>query len=245
MSTEELDKILGGQDQDPSSDAGDKKPEEKKPDQKDPEVLSKEQELTNINNAIRDAKADLKKIRTEKKEIQGEKPGEEEIPKINLEDPSSKAWDRHIKENVNPLAEELEAEKSERFSFAFKDFVSTHPGLEKSPEKMKAVIATYERLKNNTGRTREGIMNDLRRAYAAENFETIESERHSGRVSQARRDAIYSDAGVSRGASSYHQERETDPEYSNQDAAILARWGMSPQEHAALKKEQDAKKEKE
>ena len=88
-------------------------------------------------------------------------------------------------------------------------------------------------------------MNDLRRAYAAENFETLESERHAGRVSQARREAIYSDAGVSRGASSYHQEREMDPEYSSQDAAILARWGMSPQEHAALKKEQDAKKEKE
>ena len=113
-------------------------------------------------------------------------------------------------------------EKQELFGFTFKDFVKSKPALAGNPDKMKAVIATYNRIKDNTGRVKEGILNDLNRAYAAENYEAITEQRQAGRVDRARRDAIYSDAGVSRGASNYQQEHEDEPVYDDQDAAILA-----------------------
>lgn len=228
---DELDKILGDQNKETPSDAGAKKPAENK--EKDPEVLSKEQELANINKALAEAKSELKSVR---KEIKGGNGDESEDPalKINLEDPNSKAWDKHITDKINPVAAEVEAEKQELFGFTFKDFVKTKPALAGNPEKMKQLIATYNRIKDNTGRVKEGILNDLNRAYAAENYEAIVDQRQAGRVDRARRDAIYSDAGVSRGASNYQQEHEDEPVYDDQDAAILAKWNMTPQEHAKM-----------
>ena len=115
---EELDKILSEDETAKAEEEAQKKAleeaakakseEEKK---LDSEVLKKQELLANVNKAYDEAKAELKKIREAKKV---EKPAEEEIPKIDFTDPSSKAWDKHIKENVTPLQEELEKEKDER-----------------------------------------------------------------------------------------------------------------------------------
>lgn len=235
---DDLDKILGDQGKETPSTEPAKEPENKEP-KKDPEILSKEQHLANVNKAISEANAELKKKREALKN-DGKEP-EEEIPVINLKDPNSKAWDKHISEKVDPVAQEMEAEKNEIFKFTFQDFISQHPSLASSPDKMKAVISTYNVLKQNTGRTKEGVMHDLRRAYAAENFEVLTDEKRNARIKKAQQDAIYSDAGVSRGAGNYLQERESEPTYDDQDLAILGKWGMSPQEHAKMVKEQNEK----
>lgn len=240
---DELDKILGDQGKEtPSKETPVKKED---PENKDPEVLTKEQQLANVNKAIEEANRTLKEKRKQIKEGDDGDDPEKDEPKIDLSDPNSKAWDKHIKDAVAPVNSEIEAEKQEIFKFAFRDFVAARPGLAANSELMRKVIATYDRVKENTGRVREGVINDLRRAYAAENFENIDSERHQARVDKSRKEAIYADAGVSRGASNYHQEREAEPVYDDQDAAILARWNMTPQSHAQLVKELEDKKKTE
>ena len=236
---DELDKVLGEKGKETPKDPIEKKEPEKK-DPKELEIEQREQHLANLDKAIAEKNEELRlKRKAAKKESDDDE--DEDEPEIDFKDPSAKAWGKHINKSIDPVTKELEAEKQEIFKFAFKAFAGDKPALLASPEKMKQLITTYERIKDNTGRTEQGILNDLRRAYAAENADSILEDRSRGRVVQARKDAVYADAGISRGASNYQQDREIDPVYDDQDAAILAKWGMTPQEHAKLKKEQDEK----
>lgn len=196
---------------------------------------AKAEQLANLNKAISEAQSELKKVRKAKKEA-GAAPVEEDLPKINMEDPSAKAWDRHIRENVAPLNQELEKEKEEVRSFALREFLADKPNLAKDAEKLKKVIETYDRIKTASERTREGVLLDLDRAYAAEHYQEILGNDRQRRIEAARNDAAFSEIGVSRGATTYSNPTETAPNLSEDDKAVLARWGMTPAEWVTYKK---------
>jgi hypothetical protein len=208
---------------------------------KDPIVLSKEQQLANLNKAIAEANSKLKTIRTSGKT---NIPSGEEEPElqVDLNDPNSKAWDKHIRKQVNPLQEENDREKDEIRTFALQKFLEDKPSLSNNPDNLKKVMETYEKIRTCTEKTTEGIMIDLKKAYAAEFADEIITFRDNQIISEARGDAIYSDPGVSRGSTSYQQEREKNPRLSREDEEILARWGVSPAQWIEDKKKADKMK---
>lgn len=227
--SEELDKLLAEKDQ-PASEAKPSKTEAKTQD--DP-VKKEEERLANVRKAIEEANAELRKVRKETKDVKSQ-PVEEELPKIDLSDPNSKAWDKHFNEKVNPVKDEMAKEKEEIRTFALQKFLADKPNLARDPEKIKRVINTYERIRTASERTTEGVLIDLKKAYAAEFADDILQERQQDRISRAQGDAIFSDPAVSRGSTSYQTEKEKAPHYDRESVAILAKWGMTPEEHAKL-----------
>jgi len=207
---------------------------------KSEEELKKEEQLTNINKAIAEANEKLRKTRQALKKPEVD--DEEEIPRIDMNDPSAKAWDKHINERVNPLNTENEKEKEEIRNYALSQFLDDKPELAKDPEKMGKLMETYAVLKEGkiSEKTVEGVLTYLEKAYAAEYSTDILTRQR--RIARAQADAIYSDPAVSRGATSYSSERQTMPTYDSEAQAILAKWGMTPQEHAELVKKQKAEK---
>lgn len=250
---DELDELLGEEEKEtpeapkesnpeagqPGEDENDKKLQE--------EAEKKQQHLDSLNDSIAKQNALLKKLRAETKAAKrGEVPkdDEEDLPRIDLDDPSSKAWDRHVSNKLDPIAQEIEQEKEEIRTFALREFLNDKPNLARNPERLKRLMQTYEKIRTASERTREGVLIDLNRAYAAENYENLLDHRRSQRVDQARAEALAYDIGVSSGSTAYPSDRgeRSQVHYSREDAAILARWGMSPSEHAKLKAEQDKKK---
>ncbi len=209
---------------------------------KSPEEVKKEEHLANINKAIAEANEELRKKRKQVKEPVIE---EDELPKIDMKDPSAKAWDKHISEKVNPLSAENDKEKDEVRDYALQTFLSDKPSLAKSPEKLKSVMETYYRLSEGkiSGKTFEGVITYLEKAYAAESKDEILAQQRRDRVARAQADAVFSDPAVSRGSTSYSSERESTPTYNEEAKAILAKWNMTPQEHAELVKKQKAAKQ--
>jgi hypothetical protein len=237
---EELDKILA---QDEAAKAEEeaqekaleaKAEEEKK--QEDPELKKKAEQLTNLNRAIAEANEELRKTREAKKST-GK--SEEEIPKINFEDPSSKAWDKHIKDTVTPLQSEMEQEKSEIFNFTIRKFLEDKPALAADSTKIKEFISMYDRLKNNSGRTQEGVLLDLNKAFAAVYSDELMGQARETTVRKAAGLTMFSEPAVSRGSTSYFKER---PYYklaslTEEDKQIIARMGYSSPEEWAKDKE--------
>jgi len=206
--------------------------QEEKP---DPEVLKKEEIKANLSRAIIEAQDELKRIRKEKQKLKSvgiQSPEEDELPKIDMDDPSSKAWDKHIREQVNPVQSELEQEKAEIRTFAMKKFLEDKPSLASKPEKIKELMATYDRIRTSTERTQEGVLLDLDRAYAATFHVELLDAARGRRIEQAQADAIFSDIAVSKGATSYTSKDDSSPveKLTEEDRAILARWGVSPQQ---------------
>lgn len=240
--SEELDKILaGGEKKDQAPASGEKKPEQNK----DQEEEKKKVQLANLNKAIEEGNKELKKIRDAKK---AEKAGktqepdeEDETPSIDFNDPGAKAWDKHISSVTDPLKKELEQEKDEIRTYALKQFLNANPLLAKDPEKVKQVMNTYGKIRTASERTVEGVLIDLKKAYVAEYSDEILSASQNDKIERAQGEAIFSDIAVSRGSSSFREEKEKAPHISAEDAAILAKWGMSPDEWVKMKKEQDKK----
>lgn len=234
MADEELKKLLGEEPEPaPPAEAPAEKPVVPEENQ---EAKAKAEQLANLNKAIGEAQTELKKIRKEKSKVKTESAEDEELPKINDEDPSVKAWNRRIKDNVAPMQAEFEREKDEIRTFALKEFLQDRPSLAKNPEKLKAVMETYDRIKTSSERTREGVMLDLEKAYAAEYHEELISAARNSRVENAQRDALFSDIAVSRGATTYAQPKTDSPNLSENDKSILAKWGMTPTEWVEAKK---------
>ena len=210
--------------------------------EENPEVKAKAEELSNLNKAIQAEQERLHKIRKEIKQVKKlVSDEEEELPKIDLDDPSAKAWDKRIRESVAPAQQELERAKEERRLYALKQFLSDKPSLSKNPEKVKAMMETYDRLKTSTELTGEGILMDLQKAYAAEHYDELISSVQQSRIDNARNDAIFSDIAVSRGSTAYSSEKQKQRVYSEGEKAQLAKWGMTPAEHAKLIEEQNKK----
>lgn len=245
---DELKKILGeGTEPAPSSEPAQEpqKPAPKAPEE-DQEMIAKAQLKANLDKAILEAQSELKNIRKEKKKVKTgvvEENEDDELPKINMEDPSSKAWDKHIQRNVLPVQQELDKEKDEVRSYALREFLQSKPSLSKNPEKLKEVMGMYERIKTSSERTREGVMTDLEKAYAAAHSDELIAAARQRRVEDARNDAIFSDIAVSRGSTTYSDTtQQTAPRhYSEEEKAQLAKWGMTPQEHAAMEKDMKKK----
>ncbi len=225
-----LDEILGiKQDVKPEVQPSD---EQKKIDE---EAKKKQEHLDNLNKAIAEAGETLKKVRKQgKKTVQEEE--EEELPKIDMNDPGSKAWDKHIGDRVNPLQAELEKEKQEIRSFAIKRFLEDKPNLVSSPEGLKKVIETYDKIKVASERTVEGVLIDLDRAYAAENHQELLNLANQRVSSKARAEGAFSDIAVDRGSTSYPTQRTTNPKLPDDAVAQLAKWGMTEDQYHELKK---------
>lgn len=213
-----------------------KKAEEVKAlEQKD--IDAKQAQFNNLQNAIKEANDELKKIRDGRKAVKdafGDGATTDDDPKIDFTDPASKAWDKHIKETVNPLVSELEKEKQERFDYTLREFLEDKPLL--TGDKLKSFINTYSRIKSSTGMTKEGIIEDLNKSFAAEFHSELMGYARNAEIDQAKRLILQSDAGVSRGAGNYMQQHEASPKYSSEEQEILAKWGVSPQDHAEMAK---------
>ncbi len=219
-------------------------PEEKKAPAKEPEISAEDQEIkakeerkANLDKAIAEAQETLRGVRKDIKKVKTQPvEEEEELPKINLEDPSAKAWDRRIRENSAPMQAEIEKAKEERRTFALRQFLTDKPALSKNPDKIKSLMGMYERIHSASELTTEGILLDLGRAYAADNSEELINRARSSRVEDVRNDEIFSDIAISRGATGYPSQKDDNPKISEDDKAQLAKWGMSPAEWVALKK---------
>ena len=149
---------------------------EQTPPQPSPEEIKEQEELTkkneqlaNVQKAIDDANAELRKVRSQKKQIVAETKPEEQELKIDLEDPSAKAWDKHIRQQITPVETELEQEKEEIRSYALREFLADKPSLASKPEKLKELIQEYEALSVGriSGKTKEGVLLYLNKAYAS------------------------------------------------------------------------------
>jgi len=204
---EELDKILNGEEEketpkEPSE--ADKKAEEQK--KQDEEVQKKQSQLDNLHKAITEANAELKRVRDEKKKSE---PKEETPLVIDFNDPSSKVWDKHIKDTVNPVKEQQEQLKSEIFNYTLSKYLDDKPALRDNPEKLKDFIANYEKVRTNTGMTREGVEMDLDRALAVQYAPELISRARENRKEKIKGDMLFSEAAISRGATSIQNEKET------------------------------------
>lgn len=241
---EELKKILGDKGQEPVAPLEPKEPVTPAANDEDPEVKAKAQQLANLNKAIADETERLRAVRKARQdEAAGGTPkADEDLPQIDLNDPSAKAWDKRIRDSSAPVQEELEKAKEERRLYALRQFLEGKPSLSKNPEKIRAMMATYDRIKTSTELTGEGITMDLERAYAAEHSSELMNAVRNGRVDAAREDAIFSDIAVSRGSTGYSESQPTAPrKYSADEIAQLQKWGMTPTEHAAMVKEVNEK----
>lgn len=233
---EELDTIIAEADKKAAQASGaTKTPEQIKAE----DAKKAEDHLANINKAIAEANNILKQKRAA---IKGDTTVEEKIlPKIDLEDPNSAAWEKHFNGKVDPLKGEMEKEKEEVRTFALRRFLKDKPNLAKNPDGVKRVMETYEKIKTASERTEQGVLLDLDRAYAAEfHAEILEGGRQE-RMEEVAGDVIFSDPAISRGSTSIRTERDKAPRLSKDDEAILAKWGMTPEQWVKDKKTQDEK----
>ncbi len=240
MATDEELKAILGEGADPTPPAEDPAEPATEPaatPEEDPAVKAKQDQLANLDKAIQEEKTRLQQVRKDRKAAKDAVSEEEELPQINLDDPAAKAWDKRINDATRPAVQELEKAKEERRLFALRQFLQDKPSLSKSPEKLRAMMNTYDKIKTSTELTSEGILMDLEKAYAAEHSEELIRAVRAGRVDDARNDAIYSDIGVSRGSSTYSNEPEVrQASLTEDEKAVLARWGMTPAEYLAEKK---------
>ena len=200
--TDSLESIFGKEEKDTQAQPLGETQEQKTIDE---QLQKKQEQLSNLNKAIQEANNALRdKRKAPKRQVQEE---EEEIPKIDMNDPGSKAWDRHISEKVTPLQTELDKEKQEIRSFALRRFLEDKPNLVQSQEKIKVLMDTYDRIKTASERTVEGVLMDLDRAYAAENHEELLAAAGQRVSSRAKAEEAFSDIAVSRGSTAYPTQR--------------------------------------
>jgi len=216
-----------------------KQPLEEKPqaeEKPDPEVLKKEEIKANLDMAIREAQDELKRIRKEKRIVKSG--DEDDLPRIDMDDPSAKAWDKHIQEQVNPVRNEIEQDKAEILKFTLRDFLSDRPALSSKPEKVKELIAKYERVKESSGRTKEGVMADLESAYAALFHRELLDMARGQRIDKAKADSAFSDIAVSKGATSYSSNTDGLPKeiLTADERDIAIRWYGSVEAYQKAKK---------
>ena len=202
-----------------------------KPSDEEVKKAQLQKELGELEAAKVAANAELQRIRADKraekkveKKVEPEAPVERVIDETN---PDAQAWIKKIQSTVLPVAEELEKEKTEIRSFAISKFLETKPSLAKNPEKLKELMAVYERSHTASERTVEGVLLDLDRSYAWTHAQELQDAARQARVDEAKNNAIFSDIAVSRGSTGYSAPKETTRVYSEEEKAILARWGQS------------------
>lgn len=203
-----------------------------KPSDEEVKKAQLQKDLGELEAAKVAASAELQRIRADKRAEKKDKPvpvvpaPEQELT-IDENDPNAKAWLKKIQTSVSPMVEELEKEKTEIRSFAISRFLASKPSLAKNPEKLKELMAVYDRSHTASERTVEGVEMDLEKAYAyTHSSELLEAARQT-RVDEARKSAIFADIAVSRGSTGYAAPQESTKVYSEEEKAILARWEQS------------------
>lgn len=179
---------------------------------------------SNLDKAIVEAQETLRKTREATKQAKAGVLEEEELPQIDLNDPSAKAWDRRIKESNAPLNSQLEAQKNEVRSFALRRFLSDKPSLAKNAEKLKELMANYDRIKVATEQTQEGVLMDLDKAYGATFHEELVSAARNVRLDAAKEDMIASDIAISRGATSETAQAPVKRQMTAEERKIVEQW---------------------
>lgn len=189
-----------------------------------------------ISAANKLATEELQRVREEKRTAKKEVKAQAapapapEVPKevvIDESAPEAQAWLKRISQSVSPVTEELEKEKSEIRSFAISKFLEGKPSLARNPEKLKELMQVYDRSHTASERTVEGVLIDLEKSYAYTHSSELFDAARQGRVDDAKRNAIFSDIGVSRGSTGYAAPQETAKENTEEEKAILARWSQS------------------
>ena len=196
--------------------------------QEDKELREKAEQKANLDKAILEAQGKLREIREEtKKAKQPVAPAAEEIPVIDDNDPSAKAWTKRINDTTAPIAANIEKQKEEVRTFALRKFLADKPALAKSPEKLKEFMANYDRIKVNTEQTQEGVLMDFEKAYGATFYEELSQAARSARIDAAKEDMLFSDAGISRGATGEAAEKPTARQYTAEEKKIIEQWEAS------------------
>ena len=199
----------------------------------DAAIAAKESKKANLDKAIAEAEETLRKKREASKEDDHKDDGE--IPDIDMNDPGAKAWDKRIKDTVDPLTKGREAEKAEIRKFSIRDFLKDKPAVARDPEKVKELIEMYDRIKENTGLTKEGVLLDLNRAFAALYHEQLIDAAKTQKFERVKEMELFSSPGVDQGATGYVNEDVKMPAMSADDRKVLAQWGMTPEEWWAMK----------
>lgn len=179
---------------------------------------------SNLDKAIAEAQETLRKTREATKQAKTGVLEEEELPQIDLNDPSAKAWDKRIKDSNAPFNNQLEAQKNEVRSFALRRFLSDKPSLAKNPEKLKELMANYDRIKIATEQTQEGVLMDLDKAYGATFHEELVSAARNVRLDAAKEDMIASDIAISRGSTSETAPTPIKRQMTAEERKIVEQW---------------------
>lgn len=186
------------------------------------ESITPEEKKANLDKAIEEAQDTLRGLR---KDIKVAKTGEEEeLPQIDLNDPSARAWDRRIQQSNAPISSQFEAQKAEVRTFALRRFLSDKPSLANNPEKLKELMGNYDRIKVATEQTQEGVLMDLDKAYGATFHEELVSAARQGRIDQAKEDMIAADIGISRGATSEAAPKPEKKRLTAEEQQIVNQW---------------------
>lgn len=185
------------------------------------EIKKKEEQKANLDKAIAEANDELKRKR---QALKDNKPEEDDLPKIDLKDPSAQAWDRRIQESTATVTTQLDRQKEEVRTFALRRFLSDKPSLARNPEKLKELMSNYERIKTATEQTQEGVVMDLEKAYGATFHEELVSAARNARLDAAKEEMIASDIGISRGSNSESSPPPQKRKLSAEEAQIVAQW---------------------
>lgn len=262
MPPTELEKLIEEQDTDKSDPPSDEEKAEaaKKAAEADAESgkktdeeLKREEHLANLNKAIGEATVHLRKIRRTATAEKGGMPpvddpdedteeDDDDVPTIDKTDPSSRAWLREIEGKTSPIAKEMEKEKEEVRTFALQEFLRDKPALANNPAKIKELVEVYDQVHTASERTREGVLVDLNKAFAVVYHDQLIEAARNRRFDSAKAEELFAEPAVERGATRYQSPRDLPTEtLSEEDKRILAKWGQTPEDYHALKKEQAAK----
>jgi len=203
------------------------------PPEKIPEELQKEEHLANLDKAIKEGEEELSRIRKEKKDLKDPNAPEDpdDVPDFNEDDPNVKALDKRIRKNTAPINAELEKEKAEVRAFALREFLNANPALARDPQKVKEMMSYYEKIRTASERTREGVLLDLRKAAAVVFHDEILNAAQGRRAGEARADEAFSSPAISSGNTGYRAPKgPADKQLTAEDRAILARWGITPEQ---------------
>lgn len=189
------------------------------------ELQKKAEQKANLDKAILEAQETLRKTR-EATKLARNPVIEEELPQIDLNDPSAKAWDKRIQDTSAPYAAQLEAQKNEVRTFALRRFLQDKPSLAQNQEKLKELMSNYDRLKVATEQTQEGVLLDLEKAYGATFVQELTQSSRDRDLNRAREDALFSEPGISRGANGEISEQLAKRQYTAEERKILEQWTL-------------------
>ncbi len=214
------------------AESGPKNPDPVKPSDEEVKKALLQKDIAELEAAKVAANTELQNIRAEKRAEKKDKQtpapkAEEDEVEIDDTSPATKAWMKRIQSTVSPVAEELEKEKQEIRSFAISKFLESKPSLAKNPEKLKELMSVYERSHTASERTVEGVLVDLEKSYAYTHSTELFVAARQARVDDAKRNAIFSDIAISRGATDYSSPKEEKKTYSDEEKAILSKWEQS------------------